>query len=261
MPARLALRCAVLKARRRGWSRPLSVVIARGLHLFPFRTEQLSLSAPMVLGSQGPGRVGRRRFSQPKRDARAAHPGAARLTLAHSWPGRVGTGHTHTCARGATVPGRRRIPPRNARRWGCAPPSARWGRASAPPSSRRSAKSRTPSTSPRKDRAFGWRRGAERNMCSQARNGLGRNLRRAVGHRSRNGKALQIRGFKPGETATELASGRGRVRRNRAPERARPRAPRAPRSQRRGARRSPRPGPRRPGAAHRGPRPRRSSAA
>src|SRR5256885_11057769 len=38
------------------------VAIARGKHLFPFRTEQLSLAAPMVLGSQGPGRVGRRRF-------------------------------------------------------------------------------------------------------------------------------------------------------------------------------------------------------
>jgi hypothetical protein len=36
--------------------------IARGKHLFPFRTEQLSLSAPMVLGGQPPGRVGRRRF-------------------------------------------------------------------------------------------------------------------------------------------------------------------------------------------------------
>src|SRR3982751_5202473 len=43
------------------WSRHFSVVIARGPHLFPFRTEQLSPSAPMVLGSQGPGRVGRRR--------------------------------------------------------------------------------------------------------------------------------------------------------------------------------------------------------
>jgi hypothetical protein len=36
--------------------------MARGKHLFPFRTEQLSPSAPMVLGPQGPGRVGRRRF-------------------------------------------------------------------------------------------------------------------------------------------------------------------------------------------------------
>src|SRR5829696_8721584 len=36
--------------------------IARGKHLFPFRTEQLSPSAPMVLGGQPPGRVGRCRF-------------------------------------------------------------------------------------------------------------------------------------------------------------------------------------------------------
>src|SRR5215204_1015806 len=40
----------------------LPVAIAWGKHLFPFRTEQLSPTAPMVLGSQGPGRVGRRRF-------------------------------------------------------------------------------------------------------------------------------------------------------------------------------------------------------
>jgi hypothetical protein len=40
----------------------LPVVMARGKHLFPFRTEQLSPSAPMVLGPHGPGRVGRRRF-------------------------------------------------------------------------------------------------------------------------------------------------------------------------------------------------------
>jgi hypothetical protein len=43
-------------------SHPFPVALARGKHLFPFRTEQLSPSAPMVLGSQGPGRVGRRRF-------------------------------------------------------------------------------------------------------------------------------------------------------------------------------------------------------
>jgi hypothetical protein len=40
------------------------VAFAWGKHLFPFRTEQLSPTAPMVLGSQGPGRVGRRRFLQ-----------------------------------------------------------------------------------------------------------------------------------------------------------------------------------------------------
>src|SRR2546426_12067457 len=53
--------CAVLKDRG-GVVPHLSVALARGKHLFPFRTEQLSPSAPMVLGSQGPGRVGRRRF-------------------------------------------------------------------------------------------------------------------------------------------------------------------------------------------------------
>src|SRR3954466_12806981 len=47
---------------QRARSRRFSVVIARGSHLFPFRTEQLSPSAPMVLGPRGPGRVGRRRF-------------------------------------------------------------------------------------------------------------------------------------------------------------------------------------------------------
>ena len=66
------------RLRRGTWSRYLSVVIARGPHLFPFRTEQLSPSAPMVLGSQGPGRVGRRRFNL------GPPPGAAR-----SRPGRV----------------------------------------------------------------------------------------------------------------------------------------------------------------------------
>ena len=55
-------RCAVLKDRKGVVSRLFPVALARGKHLFPFRTEQLSPSAPMVLGSQGPGRVGRCRF-------------------------------------------------------------------------------------------------------------------------------------------------------------------------------------------------------
>src|SRR5690348_3156488 len=42
------------------------VVIARGKHLFPFRTEKLSPSAPMVLGLRRPGRVGRRRDNYEK---------------------------------------------------------------------------------------------------------------------------------------------------------------------------------------------------
>src|SRR3954454_4462325 len=56
---------AVFKLRRgrAGGLSPFSVVIARGRHLFPFRTEQLSPSAPMVLGLRGPGRVGRRRIT------------------------------------------------------------------------------------------------------------------------------------------------------------------------------------------------------
>ena len=48
-------------AERAGLAR-FPVAMARGKHLFPFRTEQLSPSAPMVLGPQGPGRVGRRRL-------------------------------------------------------------------------------------------------------------------------------------------------------------------------------------------------------
>ena len=54
-------RCVVLRVRG-ARSQRFPVAMARGKHLFPFRTEQLSPSAPMVLGSQGPGRVGRRRF-------------------------------------------------------------------------------------------------------------------------------------------------------------------------------------------------------
>ena len=44
---------------RRGKQFP--VTIARGIHLFPYRTQKLSLLALMVLGWQRPGRVGRRR--------------------------------------------------------------------------------------------------------------------------------------------------------------------------------------------------------
>ena len=54
--------CAVLRARRKAWSRHISVAIAWGKHLFPFRTEKLSPTAPMVLVPYGAGRVGRRRF-------------------------------------------------------------------------------------------------------------------------------------------------------------------------------------------------------
>ena len=51
----------------------VSVVIAAGKHLFPFRTEKLSPPAPMVLGGQPPGRVGRRRIIFARgRDAMSA---------------------------------------------------------------------------------------------------------------------------------------------------------------------------------------------
>ena len=36
----------------------IPVVMAKGIHLFPYRTQKLSLSAPMVLGWRRPGRVG-----------------------------------------------------------------------------------------------------------------------------------------------------------------------------------------------------------
>ena len=60
--------CAVFKLHRGAVSQNFRWLMAKGKHLFPFRTEQLSLSAPMVLGGQPPGRVGRRRFfDSPKR--------------------------------------------------------------------------------------------------------------------------------------------------------------------------------------------------
>src|SRR5215208_1334307 len=70
--------CVVLRDRAVARCRPFRagagleafpVAIAWGKHLFPFRTEQLSPTAPMVLGSQGPGRVGRRRFLLTSRPA------------------------------------------------------------------------------------------------------------------------------------------------------------------------------------------------
>ena len=42
----------------------IRVTIARGNHLYPSRTQKLSLLAPKVLGWQRPGRLGRRR--EPK---------------------------------------------------------------------------------------------------------------------------------------------------------------------------------------------------
>ena len=89
------------------------VAIAWGKHLFPFRTEQLSPTAPMVLGSQGPGRVGRRRFLH----RRAAHWAARRRSEARrraaalsAAPGVRGARSAWPCggARDRRVPVRRR---------------------------------------------------------------------------------------------------------------------------------------------------------
>src|SRR5689334_25214337 len=59
-------RYGVLKVTRLVASLDSSAVIPVGRHLFPFRTEKLSLPGPMVLGGQPPGRVGRRRFAYEK---------------------------------------------------------------------------------------------------------------------------------------------------------------------------------------------------
>ena len=54
--------CAVFRVRK---PEEIPVVMAKGIHLFPYRTQKLSLSAPMVLGWRRPGRVGHCRI--PKR--------------------------------------------------------------------------------------------------------------------------------------------------------------------------------------------------
>ena len=59
--------------------------IARWKHLFPFRTEQLSTAAPMVLGGQPPGRVGRRRFLLTKQDT-GPPEGLGWAAVRAAWP-------------------------------------------------------------------------------------------------------------------------------------------------------------------------------
>src|SRR3712207_1100019 len=87
-----ALRAPAAMARFGGACRPpglerFPVAMAWGKHLFPFRTEQLSPTAPMVLGLHGPGRVGRRRFNV----TRAAF-GRLVVVLGPAAPGRRGLG-------------------------------------------------------------------------------------------------------------------------------------------------------------------------
>ena len=48
-------------------SQQFPVAMAKGFHLFPYRTQKLRPSAPMVLGWTRPGRVGRRRIPRALR--------------------------------------------------------------------------------------------------------------------------------------------------------------------------------------------------
>ena len=59
----------VLKPSGQGTAQTLQripVTMAKGIHLFPYRTQKLSLSAPMVLGWRRPGRVGRCRIPRER---------------------------------------------------------------------------------------------------------------------------------------------------------------------------------------------------
>ena len=185
----LARLCSCQGPRRAGLHQ-FPVVIARGKHLFPFRTEQLSLSAPMVLGPQGPGRVGRRRFLvtsgvPPQRGARCSFwrgCGAWRAVLRS--PGRRATGGkgvTHTCAGAGTAPPRRgRAGLASGAACGCAlalaPGSGASMSSSTSPSARPAAERRA--ASPRATgRAVMAGRGSDvgrKNMCSYGRGGGGR---------------------------------------------------------------------------------------
>ena len=216
----------------------------------------------MVLGSQGPGRVGRRRSSKAaKRDARAAHPGRRGSRLL--------TRGAAVSARGTRTPVRA-VPPfrgagayRRATRGGGdarlpepagAVPRLRPPRAAARSRGRRRrARGRTARSG-----GVGGRRGTCVRRLGTGSDGTFRGRFAAIAETRKPCKSAVSRRR---VLQRILHPGRRRVRRNRGPERARPRAPRAPRSRTRGARRSPRPGPRRPGAGRRGPRPRRSSAA
>ena len=109
----------------RGTSLPISVAIARGIHLFPFRTEPLSLSAPMVLGPRGPGRVGRRR-SLSSRRCSVGSPARCRARVVD--PARAVHG-----AHAALLPRRHRSRPAAAPRSQRPPVGMRWLQRSRPP--------------------------------------------------------------------------------------------------------------------------------
>ena len=64
---------------RRKTSSQFPVMMAKGYHLFPYRTQKLSPSAPMVLGWTRPGRVGRCR--NPYKRSSCRNAGAFLLLL------------------------------------------------------------------------------------------------------------------------------------------------------------------------------------
>ena len=64
----------------------LPVAMAKGIHLFPYRTQKLSPCAPMVLGWRRPGRVGRCRIPMRKAPRRSSGRFSLCLVLAAlSW--------------------------------------------------------------------------------------------------------------------------------------------------------------------------------
>src|SRR2546421_11747302 len=70
------------------------VAPARGKHLFPFRTESLSPSAPMVLRAKARGRVGRRRDQKRRTSAgrTGMSPGRPVVAWRRGERGRVAAG-------------------------------------------------------------------------------------------------------------------------------------------------------------------------
>ena len=203
------------------------VAMARGKHLFPFRTEQLSPSAPMVLGPQGPGRVGRRRFTSTSRP-RAARPrcGAAprrtgrrarrsRRPQAATPPQRRPPMTTVQAAgRARTEPGRRaREGARSGRR--CGWPSSSPGWSCGLEASSRVAKATTRSAARRRASRRGREPargcGARGNMCSQGY-GAPRTERRACPPAARARRPNRTGKPDPSrDAATNLARGAARA--------------------------------------------------
>ena len=68
------------KARRMRYTNSCLVMMAEGTHPFPSRTRRLSPPAPMVLGPQGPGRVGRCQASE------LSHPAGVFVVSRSGWP-------------------------------------------------------------------------------------------------------------------------------------------------------------------------------